>query len=69
MSGEYVLGVATYNIKIRDHNDLEGATQLGLVPLARLLNRVAARTIGLEPKCGATRPDLFFMRRTKRTLH
>ena len=47
ISGEYVVGAPTYNILHHDDNDCDGTTELGLILVARLLNRVAARTIEL----------------------
>ena len=45
LSGEYVVAAAITNPDHHDHHDSEGATLIGLVPLARGLNRIAARAI------------------------
>ena len=45
VSGEYMIGAATYDANHHDPTDSDGASQIGLVPLARLLDRRAARTI------------------------
>ena len=44
ISGEYAVGVATYHTNRYGLDNTDGAAQLGLVPLARLLNRLVAST-------------------------
>ena len=51
ISGEYVVGASTYNIHQHDHDNSDGTTQLGLIPLARLLARVAAPTNCMRSRC------------------
>ena len=45
VTGEYMIGVAPRGANYHDPADSEGAAQLGLLPLARLLDRRVARTI------------------------
>ena len=47
LSGKYVVGASTCNLHLHDHNDRDGSAQLGLIPVARLLNRVVARALDL----------------------
>ena len=45
VSGASAVGASTYNVHHHDRNDSDGTAQFGLIPLARLLNRVVAPTI------------------------
>ena len=45
VSGEYAVGAATYYTNHDDLDNAEATAQLRLAPLARLLNRLVARTI------------------------
>ena len=47
LSGEYGVAADMHNPDHHDYRDTEGATLIGLVPRARLLNRTVARAIGV----------------------
>ena len=55
VSGEYMVGVAAYGYDLHNPRYSDGASQLGLVPWARLLDRRCPPDYSMNPKSGARR--------------